>query len=182
MKKAEEAGVQHKRIKFPALKWTTYLVMQTVRHHTLYPPFGLNDNKKIKKIIEGERKGVLSSMIDAHLEKIRHGENADAKSELEAMIITPLFDAGQDGRCPMALTQFEADNEDFDGNALSNYLLKFDRLHMSDGVCASIVDYGGDTFAVSQYEKSTQKQQQYKKSTQKQQPTLMKSGKIIPSP
>jgi hypothetical protein len=54
-------------------------------------------------------------------------------------------------------------------------------MHMGDGVCASIVDYGGDTFAVLQYEKSTQKQQQYKKSTQKQQPALMKSVKRRPS-
>jgi hypothetical protein len=175
-----KAGVQHKRIKFPVLKWATYLVMQTVRLHTLYPPFGFDDNKNIKKRNEGERKGVLSSMIDAHLEKFRHGENADAKSEFEAMIITPLFDAWQHGRCPMSLTQFEADNEHFDGNALSNYLLKFDRLHMGDGVCASIVDYGGDTFAVLQYEKSTQKQEQYEKRTQKQQPGLMKSGKRRP--
>jgi hypothetical protein len=30
-------------------------------------------------------------MVDAHLEKIRHGENADAKSASEAMIITPMF-------------------------------------------------------------------------------------------
>jgi hypothetical protein len=37
-------------------------------------------------------------MIDAYLEKNRHGENADAKSEFEAMIITPLFDAWQHGR------------------------------------------------------------------------------------
>jgi hypothetical protein len=48
-------------------------------------------------------------MIDAHLKKIRHGENADAKSECEAMIITPLFDAWHDGRCPMSLAQFEAE-------------------------------------------------------------------------
>jgi hypothetical protein len=88
------------------------------------------------------------------------------KVKLRAMIITPLFDAWQHGRCPISLTQFEAYTH-FDGNALSNYLLKFDRLHMGDGVCASIVDYGGDTFAVLQYEKSTQKQQQYEKSTQK---------------
>jgi hypothetical protein len=100
-------------------------------------------------------------MIDAHLEKFRHCENADAKSELEAMIITPIFDDWQHGRCPMSLTQFEADNGHFDGNSLSNYLLKFDRLHMGDRVCASIVDCGGDRFAVLQYEKSTQKQQQY---------------------
>jgi hypothetical protein len=93
-------------------------------------------------------------MIDAHLEKFRHGEN-----EFEAMIISPLFYAWHDGRCPMSLTQFEAENEHFDGNELSNYLLKFDRLHMGDGVCASIVDYGGDRFAVLQYKKSTQKQQ-----------------------
>jgi hypothetical protein len=164
------------------LKWATYLVMQTVRLHTLYPPFVLDDNKKINKRNEGERKGVLSSMIDAHLEKFWHGENADAKSEFEAMIITPLFYAWQHGRCPMSLAQFEADNEHFDGNALSNYLLKFDRLHMGDGVCASIVDYGGGRFAVFQYEKSTQKQQKYEKSTQKQQPASMKSVKRRPSP
>jgi hypothetical protein len=48
-KSRRKDGVQHKRIKFPVLKWATYLVMQTVRHHTLYPPFGLDDNKKIKK-------------------------------------------------------------------------------------------------------------------------------------
>jgi hypothetical protein len=66
----------------------------------------LDDNKKIKKRNEGERKVVLSSMIDAHLEKNRHGENADAKSEIETMIITPLFDAWHDGRCPMSLIQF----------------------------------------------------------------------------
>jgi hypothetical protein len=76
------------------------------------------------------------------------------------MEMYPLFDAWQHGRCPMSFTQFEADNEHFDGNALSNYLLKFDQLHMGDGVCASIVDYGGDTFSVLQYEKSTQKQEQ----------------------
>jgi hypothetical protein len=52
--------------------------------------------------------------------KNRHGENADAKSEFEAIIITPLFDAWQHGRCPMSLTQFEADNERFDGNVQSN--------------------------------------------------------------
>jgi hypothetical protein len=80
--------------------------MHTVCLNTLYLPFGLDDNKKIKKINEVEKKGVLSSMIDAHLEKFRHGENADAKSEFEAMIITPLFDAWKHGRCPMSLTQF----------------------------------------------------------------------------
>jgi hypothetical protein len=69
-------------------------------------------------------------MTEAHLKKIRHGENADAKSEFEAMIITPLFDAWHDGRCTMSLTHFEADNEHFHGNALSNDLLKFDRLSM----------------------------------------------------
>jgi hypothetical protein len=52
-----KAGVQHKRIKFPVLKWATYLVIQTVRLHTSYPPFGFDDNKNIKKINEGERKG-----------------------------------------------------------------------------------------------------------------------------
>jgi hypothetical protein len=40
-----------------------------------------------------ENKGVLSSMIDAHLENKRHGENADARSAFEAMIITPIFEA-----------------------------------------------------------------------------------------
>jgi hypothetical protein len=49
-KSRRKAGVQHKRIKFPVLKWATYLAMQTVRHHTLYPPFGLDYNKNIKKI------------------------------------------------------------------------------------------------------------------------------------
>jgi hypothetical protein len=53
-----KAGVQHKRIKFPVLKWAKYLVMQTVRLHTLYPPFGFDDNKNIKKRNEGERKGI----------------------------------------------------------------------------------------------------------------------------
>jgi hypothetical protein len=75
--------------------------MQTVRVHTLYHPFVCNDNKKTKRSNEREGKGVLSSMIDAHLEKHRHGENADAKSEFEAMIIKPIFDAWQSGRCPM---------------------------------------------------------------------------------
>jgi hypothetical protein len=32
-------------------------------------------------------------MIDAHLEKNHHGENADARSAFEAMIITPIFEA-----------------------------------------------------------------------------------------
>jgi hypothetical protein len=44
-----KAGFQYKRIKFPVMKWATYLVMQTVRLHTLYPPFGLDDNKNIKE-------------------------------------------------------------------------------------------------------------------------------------
>jgi hypothetical protein len=38
-----KAGVQHKRNQFPVLKWETFLVMQNVRVHTLYPPFGFND-------------------------------------------------------------------------------------------------------------------------------------------
>jgi hypothetical protein len=96
-------------------------------------------------------------MIDTLLEKIRHGENADAKSEFEAMIITPIFDAWRSGRCPMSLPQFDTDKQHFDGNALSKYLLNFDRLNMGDGVCASFVDYGGDRFAVLQCEKNTNK-------------------------
>jgi hypothetical protein len=56
-KSRRKSGVQHKHIKIPVLKWATYLVMQTVRIHTLYPPFGLDDNKKIKKRNEGERRG-----------------------------------------------------------------------------------------------------------------------------
>jgi hypothetical protein len=43
----------------------------------------------------------------------------------------------------------------FDGNALSKYLLKFDILHMGDGVCAAFVDYDGEHFSVLQYEKYT---------------------------
>jgi hypothetical protein len=39
-----KAGIQHKRIKFPVLKWAIFLVMETVRVHTLYPPFGCNQN------------------------------------------------------------------------------------------------------------------------------------------
>jgi hypothetical protein len=104
-----KVGVQHKRIKFPVLKWAPFLVMQTVRVHTFYPPFACNDNKKTKISNEREGKGVLSSMIDAHLEKIRHGENADAKSEFEAMIIKTIFDAWRSGICPMSLPQFDAD-------------------------------------------------------------------------
>jgi hypothetical protein len=64
-----KAGAQHKRIKFPVLNWATYLVMETVRVHTLYPPFGCNENKKTKRSNEGEKKGFLISMIDAHLKK-----------------------------------------------------------------------------------------------------------------
>jgi hypothetical protein len=146
--------------------------MQTVRVHTLYPPFAFNDNKKMKSRNEGERKGELSSMIDAHLEKFRHGENADAKSEFEAMIITPIFDDWRSGRCPMSFPQFDADKQHFDRNALYKYLLKFNRLHMGDGVCASFVDYGGDRFAVLQYEKKTQIKQ----------PALMKVFKRRASP
>jgi hypothetical protein len=150
---SRKAGVQHKQNKFPVLKWAIFLVMQTVRVHTLYLPFGFNDNKKTKRSNEGDRKGVLSSMIDAHLEKNRHGENADAKSEFEAMIVTPIFDAWRSGRFPMSLPQFDGDKQHFDGSALSKYLLKFDRLHMGDGICTSFVDYGGDRFAVLRYEK-----------------------------
>jgi hypothetical protein len=51
----------------------------------------------------------------------------------------------------MILPQFDADKQNFDGNALFKYLLKFDRLHMGDGVCVSHVDYGGDSFVVLQY-------------------------------
>jgi hypothetical protein len=89
--KRRKAGVQHKRIKFSVLKWATYLVMGTVRVCTLYPPFGCNENKNMKRSNNGDKKGVLSSMIDSHLEKNRHGENADAKSAFETMIITPFF-------------------------------------------------------------------------------------------
>jgi hypothetical protein len=35
-----KAGFQHKRIKLPVLKWATFLVMETVRVHSLYPTFG----------------------------------------------------------------------------------------------------------------------------------------------
>jgi hypothetical protein len=55
----------------------------------------------------------------------------------------------------MTLPGFAADQQQFDGNALSKYLLKFNRLHMGDGVCVSHVDYGGDSFSVLQYEKNT---------------------------
>jgi hypothetical protein len=64
------------------------------------------------------------------------------------MIITPIFEAWQNKRCPMTLPQFDADKQNFDGNALSKYLLQFDRLHMGDGVCVSHVDYSGDSFTV----------------------------------
>jgi hypothetical protein len=40
-----------------------------------------------------EKKGVLGSMIDAHLGKNCHGENVDARSAFEAMIINPIFEA-----------------------------------------------------------------------------------------
>jgi hypothetical protein len=126
----------------------------------------------MKRSNERESKGVLSSMIDAHLEKNRHGENADAKSEFEAMIIKPMFDAWRSGRCPMSLPQFDADKQHFDGNAMSTYLLKFDILHMGDGVCASFVDYSGDRFAVLQYEQKPQIKQ----------PALMKAVKRRASP
>jgi hypothetical protein len=69
------------------------------------------------------------------------------------MIVKLIFDAWRSERCPMILTQFDADKQHFDGNALSKYLSKFDRLHMGGGVCVSHVDYGGDSFAVLQYEK-----------------------------
>jgi hypothetical protein len=54
------------------------------------------------------------------------------------MIITPVF----------------ADKQNFVGNALYEYLLKFDRLHMGDGALLSNVDYAGDSFSVAQYEKN----------------------------
>jgi hypothetical protein len=69
-----KAGVQHKRIKFPVLKWATFLVMETVCVHILYPPFGCNQHNKTNRSNEVEKKGVLSSMIDARLEKLHHGE------------------------------------------------------------------------------------------------------------
>jgi hypothetical protein len=52
------------------LKWATFLVMDTVRVHTLYPPFGCYQDNKTKRSNEVDKKGVLSSTIDAHLEKI----------------------------------------------------------------------------------------------------------------
>jgi hypothetical protein len=48
-----KAGVQHKHIKFPVLKWATFLVMETIHVHTLYPPSGCNQNNKIKISNEG---------------------------------------------------------------------------------------------------------------------------------
>jgi hypothetical protein len=185
-----KAGFQHKRIKFPMLRWATYLVMDTVRVHTLYPPFGCNENKNTKRSNEGQKKGVLSSMIDAHLGKIRYGENADAKSAFKAMMITPIFEAWQNKRCPMTLPQFDKDKQKFDGNALSKYLLQFDKLHMGDGICVSHVDYGGDSFTVMQYEKNTQKKialmKAVKKSaspqTKAKQLALMKAVKRSVSP
>jgi hypothetical protein len=65
--------------------------METVLVHTSYPPFVCNQNNNTKRSNGGENKGVLSSMIDAHFEKNRHGENADARSAFEAIIITPFF-------------------------------------------------------------------------------------------
>jgi hypothetical protein len=73
------------------------------------------------------------------------------------MIITPIFEARRNKRCPMTLPQFDADKQNFDGNALSKYLLQFARLHRGDCVCVSHVDYGGDSFAVMQYEKKHKK-------------------------
>jgi hypothetical protein len=55
----------------------------------------------------------------------------------------------------MTFPGFDEDKQHFDGNALSKYLLKFDRLHMGDGVCVSHVDYDGDSFSVMQYDEKT---------------------------
>jgi hypothetical protein len=44
-----KSGVQHKRIKFPVMKWAKFLVMKTVWVHTLYPPFGVMKKKDEKK-------------------------------------------------------------------------------------------------------------------------------------
>jgi hypothetical protein len=63
------------------------------RVHTLYPPFGGNENKKTNRSNKGEKKGVLISMINSHRERNRHGKNADAKSAFKAMTITPIFEA-----------------------------------------------------------------------------------------
>jgi hypothetical protein len=57
----------------------------------------------------------------------------------------------------MTLPGFDADKQHFYGNALSKYLLKFDRLHLGDGLCVSHADYGGDSFYVVQYEKKHKK-------------------------
>jgi hypothetical protein len=131
--------------------------METVRVHTLYPPFGCNQKNTNKRCNDVEKKGVLSSMIDAQLKKIRHGENADGRSAFQAMIITPIFEALSSKNCPMALPGFDAYKQHFDDNALSAYLLKFDRLDMGDGVLVSNVDYAGDSFSVVQYEKKPKK-------------------------
>jgi hypothetical protein len=55
----------------------------------------------------------------------------------------------------VTLPQFDAGKQNFDSNALSNYLLQSDRLYVGDSVCVSHVDYGGDSFAVMQYGKKT---------------------------
>jgi hypothetical protein len=92
-----------------------------------------------------------------HIYFFCHGENADAKSAFKAMIISPIFEAWQNKRCRMTLPQFDKDKQNFDGNALSKYVLQFDKLHMGDGVYLSHVDYGGDSFTFMQYEKNTPK-------------------------
>jgi hypothetical protein len=129
--------------------------METVRVHTLYPPFGCNRNNKTKRSNKVEKKGVLSSMIDARLDTFRHGKNSDARSAFEAMIIAPIFEAWSSKRFPMTLPGFDADKKHINGNALYKYLLKSDRLHMGDGFLVSHVDYAGDSFSVIQYEKTT---------------------------
>jgi hypothetical protein len=88
------------------------------------------------------------------LRKNCHGENADARSAFEAMIITPMFEAWSSKSFPMTLPGFDADKQHFDGNVLSKYLLKFDGLHICDGVLISHVDCGGDSFSVVQYKKT----------------------------